>query len=82
MERGGLPITRFTENFKTRRYEVKKLDPSFVLDRKESRKLDLFSQHALVKVDEIVKSRTDVEELNPDRAGVIWGRELEECLLF
>ena len=73
---GAAPITRFNaEKFKTRfACEVKDFDPSIVLNRKESRKLDLFSQYALVVADEAVKnSEINIQELNPDRSGVIWG---------
>ena len=82
---GAAPITRFNaENFKTRfACEVKNFDPSIVLDRKESRKLDLFSQYALVVADEAVKnSEIDFEELNPDRAGVIWGSGIGGMFTF
>ncbi len=84
-ESGAAPITRFNaENFKTRfACEVKNFDSSIVLDRKESRKLDLFSQYALVVADEAVKSsEIDVEELNPDRAGVIWGSGIGGMFTF
>ena len=84
-ESGAAPITRFNaENFKTRfACEVKNFDPSIVLDRKESRKLDLFSQYALVVADEAIKSsEIDVEELNPDRAGVIWGSGIGGMFTF
>ena len=82
---GAAPISRFNaENFKTRfACEVKNFDPSIVLDRKESRKLDLFSQYALVVADEAVKSsEIDIEELNPDRAGVIWGSGIGGMFTF
>ena len=84
-ESGAAPISRFNaENFKTRfACEVKNFDPSIVLDRKESRKLDLFSQYALVVADEAVKSsEIDIEELNPDRAGVIWGSGIGGMFTF
>ena len=82
---GAAPITRFNaENFKTRfACEVKDFDPSIVLNRKESRKLDLFSQYALVVADEAVKnSEINVEELNPDRSGVIWGSGIGGMFTF
>ena len=46
---GAAPITRFdASKFKTRfACEVKNFDPSTILDRKEARKLDLFSQFGL-----------------------------------
>ena len=82
---GAAPITRFNaENFKTRfACEVKDFDPSIVLNRKESRKLDLFSQYALVVADEAVKnSEINIEELNPDRSGVIWGSGIGGMFTF
>jgi len=82
---GAASITRFdAENFKTRfACEVKDFDPSIVLERKESRKLDLFSQYALVVADEAVKnSEINIEELNPDRSGVIWGSGIGGMFTF
>ncbi|MDK2978992.1 MAG: 3-oxoacyl-[acyl-carrier-protein] synthase, partial [Bacteroidales bacterium] len=61
--------------FKTRfACEVKNFDPKDHFDRKEIRKLDLFAQFALYAADQAVKdSGVDLEKLNHDRAGVIWG---------
>ena len=72
------------ENFKTRfACEVKDFDPSIVLNRKEFRKLDLFSQYALVVADEAVKnSEINIEELNSDRSGVIWGSGIGGMFTF
>ena len=84
-ESGAAPITNFNaKNFKTRfACEIKNFDPSTVLDRKESRKLDLFSQYALVVADEAVKnSEINIEGLNPDRAGVIWGSGIGGMFTF
>jgi len=69
-------ITRFdASKFKTRfACEVKGFDPNAFFDRKEARKLDLYSQFALVAADEAVKDAvSDVSTLDPDRVGVIWG---------
>jgi len=69
-------ITRFdTEKFKTRfACEVKNFDPKDHFDRKELRKLDLYSQFALVSVDEAMKdSGLDLEKIDQDKAGVIYG---------
>ena len=79
------PITRFNaENFKTRFIcEVKDFDPSIVLNRKEFRKLDLFSQYAMVVADEAIKnSEINIEELNSDRSGVIWGSGIGGMFTF
>ncbi|MGV3631119.1 MAG: beta-ketoacyl-ACP synthase II [Bacteroidota bacterium] len=73
---GAAPITKFdTEKFKTRfACELKDFDPKEHFDVKELRKYDLFSQYALVAVDEAVKDAgIDFESLNRDRIGVIWG---------
>lgn len=89
---GAAPITHFNaEKFKTQfACEVKNFDVKEHLDRKEVRKLDLFSQYALVTTAEAIKdSKIDTEKINLDRAGVIWGSGIggittfqEECFNF
>lgn len=73
---GAAPITRFdASKFKTQfACEVKNFDLSDHFDRKEGRKLDLFSKYALVVADEAIQDAglTD-DKLNVDRIGVIWG---------
>ena len=73
---GAAPITHFdAEKFKTKfACEVKNFNVTDFLDRKEARKLDEFSQYALVTTAEAMKdSGLDLEQINLDRAGVIWG---------
>lgn len=73
---GAAGITRFdASNYKTQfACEVKNFDPSKYFDRKEARKLDLFTQYAMAVSEEaILDSKIDLEKLNMDRAGVIWG---------
>jgi 3-oxoacyl-[acyl-carrier-protein] synthase II len=73
---GSAPITKFdTEKFKTKfACELKGFDSKNHFDVKEIRKYDLFSQYALVSVEEAVKdAKIDFEQLNKDRIGVIWG---------
>lgn len=73
---GAAPITRFdAEKFKTQfACEIKNYDPNDHFDRKEARKMDFFTQFAHIVADEAVKdSGLDVEKINADRAGVIWG---------
>jgi 3-oxoacyl-[acyl-carrier-protein] synthase II len=73
---GADMITKFdASKFKTRfACEVKNFDPNNFFDRKEGRKLDGFSQYALVVTDEAIKDTgADFEKLNHDRIGVIWG---------
>ena len=73
---GAAPITRFDcSKFKTRfACEIKNYDPLQYFEKKESRKLDLYAQFALVAVDEAVKdSQLDLATLDLDRVGVITG---------
>lgn len=73
---GSAPITHFdASKFKTQfACEVKGFDPNEHFDRKEARKLDRFSQLALVSTAEAVKdSGLDLEKVDLERAGVIWG---------
>ncbi len=73
---GAGPITRFdTTKFKTKfACEVKGFDVHEHLEKSEARKLDLFTQYAMVSVAEAVKNaEIDFEKLNRNRIGVIWG---------
>ena len=73
---GAAKITYFdATNFKTQfACELKGFDVADFIQPKEARKLDKFSQYAMVVADEAIKdSRLDIEAINPDRAGVIWG---------
>ncbi|MBL7864339.1 MAG: beta-ketoacyl-ACP synthase II [Cyclobacteriaceae bacterium] len=82
---GAAPITRFDASlFKTRfACELKGFDPTKFMDRKESRKLDPSTQYALVASDEaIIHSGLDLNSLDPDRVGVIWGSGIGGLLTF
>lgn len=73
---GAAPITYFdATKFKTRfACEVKNFKVTDFLDRKEARKMDKFTQYAMVATDEaIADSGLQSTEFNPDRVGVIWG---------
>ena len=73
---GAAPITHFNaENFKTKfACEVKGFEVTDFIHRKEARKMDLFCQYAMVASDEaIIDSDLNLDEINLDRAGVIWG---------
>ena len=73
---GAGPITHFdAQNFKTQfACELKNFNPTDFLDRKESRKLDKFSQYALVVSQEAFdNSELKRDSFNPERAGVVWG---------
>lgn len=69
-------ITHFdASKFKTRfACEVKNFDPNEHFERKEARKLDRFAQFALVVAEQAMQdSKLDLESIDHDRAGVIWG---------
>ena len=69
-------ITQFdASNFKTRfACEVKNFNGQDYFDRKEIRKLDRFTQFALVAAEEAFKdSGLDLEKIDHDKAGVIFG---------
>ena len=73
---GAGPITRFDASlFKTHfACEVKDFAPNDLLDRKEARRMDRFTQFGMVVADEaIADSGLDFEKENLDRIGVIWG---------
>jgi len=73
---GAGPITRFDASlFKTHfACEVKDFVPNDLLDRKEARRMDRFTQFGMVVADEaIADSGLDFEKENPGRIGVIWG---------
>lgn len=73
---GAAPITNFdATKFKTQfACELKGWNVEDHLERKDARKLDPFSQYAMVSSAEAVAdSGLDLEKLNLDRAGVVWG---------
>ncbi len=73
---GAAPITKFNpEKFRTKfACEVKGFEVADFIDRKEARKMDPFTQYALVVSEEALKdSGINTEKINLDRAGVIWG---------
>lgn len=54
--------------------EVKNYNAEDYFERKEARKLDAFTQYALISADEAIKdSRLEESELDKNRVGVIWG---------
>jgi 3-oxoacyl-[acyl-carrier-protein] synthase II len=73
---GAAPITYFdAEKFKTQfACEIKNFNINDFIDRKLARKMDKFSQYAMVASDEaIADSKLDLDALNKYRVGVIWG---------
>ena len=73
---GAAPITHFdATKFKTRfACEVKNFTVTDFINRKDARKMDKFTQYAMVASDEaIADSGLDLETINKLRVGVIWG---------
>ncbi|ASZ09961.1 beta-ketoacyl-ACP synthase II [Chitinophaga pendula] len=60
--------------FKTRfACELKNFDPTNYLDKKEARKMDPFTQTAVISADQAVQdAKIDRNTVNVDRVGVIW----------
>ena len=89
---GAAPIQQFdASKFKTQfACEVKGFDIESIMHRKEARKLDPFSQYAVATATEAMEdSGLDLEKVNLDRVGVIWGSGIgglktfqEECFNF
>ena len=73
---GAGPITRFDpEKFKTKfACEIKNYDPLDHFDRKEMRKMDPFTQYAMITSKEAIEdSGLDLDKIDRLKAGVIWG---------
>lgn len=73
---GAEMITRFdAEKFRTKfACELKNFDVLDFIDRKEARRMDPFTQYAMVVADQAVKSSgINLSEVDLTRAGVIWG---------
>ena len=73
---GANLITHFdASNFKTQfACEVKGLDIENLVDRREARRMDLFSIYGAISSDEaIADAGLEPEKLDLDRVGVIWG---------
>ena len=89
---GAAAIARFdASKFKTRfACELKGFHAENHFERKEARKLDPYAQYGLVAVEEAMKdSGLDLEKIDKDRVGVIWGSGiggldtfLEECVNY
>lgn len=82
---GAAPITLFdASKFRTRfACEVKNFEPTDYLDKKEARKLDRFSQFALVASDQAMKDAgLSKDTINPDRVGVVLGSGIGGLITF
>jgi len=78
-------ITLFdASKFKTRfACEVKGFDPVAYLDRKEARKVDRFTQLAIVSSDEAIRDAgISKETVDPDRTGVIFSSGIGGLVTF
>lgn len=82
---GANPITLFdSSKFKTRfACELKGFDPLQYLDRKESRKVDRYTQIALAASDEAIRDAgIDKEKMDPDRIGVVFASGIGGLITF
>ena len=73
---GAGPITHFdVSNFKTKfACEIKNFKVNEHLDRKEARKMDLYTQYAIVAAKQAIEdSAMDLETINKEKVGVICG---------
>ena len=73
---GAGPITHFdVSNFKTKfACEIKNFKVNEHLDRKEARKMDLYTQYAIVAAKQAIEdSAMDLETINKEKIGVICG---------
>jgi 3-oxoacyl-[acyl-carrier-protein] synthase II len=71
---GAAAITKFDTTLHKTKFacEVKNFDPLQIMDKQEARKLDLFTQYALVATNEcIADSGIDLEKVNKNMVGVI-----------
>jgi 3-oxoacyl-[acyl-carrier-protein] synthase II len=78
-------ITQFdASRFKTKfACEIKNFDPIAFLDRKEARKIDRFTQTALVVSDQAVADAgIDKTTINPDRVGVVFASGIGGLITF
>ena len=78
-------ITQFdASKFRTKfACEVKNFDPVQFLDRKEARKIDRFTQFALVVSDQAMSDAGfNKDNINPDRIGVVFGSGIGGLITF
>jgi 3-oxoacyl-[acyl-carrier-protein] synthase II len=82
---GAAMITLFdASKFRTRfACEIKGFDPLQFLDKKEARKIDRFTQLALVVSDQAMKDAgLNKENINPDRIGVVFASGIGGLITF
>ena len=82
---GANMITQFdATKFKTRfACELKNFEPTDFMDRKEARKIDRFTQTALVASDQaMLDANINKDNVDPDRVGVIFGSGIGGLITF
>lgn len=82
---GANMITLFdASKFKTRfACELKNFEPADFLEKKEARKIDRFSQIAMVASDQaVLDAKINKDIVNPDRVGVIFGSGIGGIMTF
>ncbi len=82
---GAGPITKFdASQFKTKfACEVKNFDPSQELDRGEIKRMDMFTQYALIAAGQAIRQAgLDFAAMDPFDTGVIWGTGQGGMLTF
>ena len=82
---GANMITQFdASKFKTRfACELKNFEPTDFMDRKEARKIDRFTQTALVASDQaMLDANINKDNVDPDRVGVIFGSGIGGLITF
>src|SRR5690606_34272320 len=62
--------------------EVKGFNPEDFMERKEARKMDRFTQMAIVAADEAVRDAQLQGNVNQDRVGVIWASGIGGMITF
>ena len=73
---GAAPITKFDASLFRAKFacEVKNFDPADHFEKSEIRKMDPFTQYALVSATEAIRdSGVDLDKTDKTRVGVIWG---------
>lgn len=73
---GAAPITKFDASLFRAKFacEVKNFDPTDHFEKSEIRKMDPFTQYALVSATEAIRdSGVDLDKTDKTRVGVIWG---------
>jgi 3-oxoacyl-[acyl-carrier-protein] synthase II len=73
---GAAPIAKFDASKHKTQFacEVKNFDATLYMERKDARKYDLYTQYAMAAAEQAIQdSGLNPEQIDHDRAGVIWG---------